>query len=318
MRVAVITQGVSNVFESVIESGHEVVGIVECARTKEPNSFLKAMGGAFAGIYYSFTSNPLNLKTFSKKLKIPYYYFKKGDSENLEKWMKNLQPDLIVVYSMSHLLKENIFSIPKFGTINLHYSYLPEYRGPAPLFWEYYDYVLNPGVTLHYINKGEDTGDIIFQEKIPINPGEKLEEVVQKLSLTGIKFLLKVMDTIESGDVPRVKQSVTTPTVRASKIKPDEYNELIRWNEWDVERVFHFLRGTPKYHYTLLKKTNFHKFGFTIKILNKEKCSISGYKVGKLYKENSKRFFVCKDGKIYVNVTFSPASFLAWIYPYIC
>lgn len=94
MRVAVITQGVSNVFESVIESGHEVVGIVECARTKEPNSFLKAMGGAFAGIYYSFTSNPLNLKTSSQKLKIPYYYFKKGDSENLEKWMKNLQLDI--------------------------------------------------------------------------------------------------------------------------------------------------------------------------------------------------------------------------------
>ncbi|WP_394339091.1 formyltransferase family protein [Methanosarcina sp. UBA289] len=79
-------------------------------------------------------------------MKNPYYYLRKGENENLEKWMKNLQPDLIV-YSMSHLLKENIFSIPKFGTINIHYSHLPEYRGPAPLFWEYYDYVLNPGVT---------------------------------------------------------------------------------------------------------------------------------------------------------------------------
>ncbi|WP_394339186.1 formyltransferase family protein [Methanosarcina sp. UBA411] len=91
--------------------------------------------------------NPLNLKIFSKKLRIPYYFLRKGENENLEKWMKNLQPDLIVVYSMSHLLKENIFSIPKFGTINIHCSHLPEYRGPVPLFWEYYDYVLNPRVT---------------------------------------------------------------------------------------------------------------------------------------------------------------------------
>lgn len=317
MRVAVFTQGISTIFESVLESGHEVVGIVECASAQEPNPFLKAIGGVFTGIYYSLTSSPLNLRIFSKKLKIPYYYLSKGDSESFEKWIKILEPDLIIVYSMSHLLKENVFSIPKFGTINIHYSHLPEYRGPAPLFWEYYDYVLNPGVTLHYIDKGEDTGDIIFQERVLIRPGEKLEELNQKLSFTGIKLLLKAMDTIEMGNIPRVRQSVATPTVRARKIKPDEYNELIKWSEWDVDRVFHFLSGTPKYHYTLLKNSSLHKLGLEIKILGKEKCNISGYKVGKLYKENSKQFLVCKDGKIYIDLIFSSSHLLSWIYPYI-
>ena len=302
MRVAVITQGISNVVESVVESGHEIVGIVECAPAQKKNLFIKAIEGFLQAF---IIDSSLKLKKFSEKQKIPYYYFKKGDSVNLEKWMKNLQPDLVIVYSMSHLLKENVFSIPKFGTINVHNSYLPEYRGPTPLFWEYYDYVMTPGVTLHYIDKGEDTGDIIFQERVLINPGEKLEEVNQKLSFTRIKLLLKIMYTIEKGNLPRVKQSVTTPTVRARKIKPEEYNELIRWNEWDVERVFHFLSGTPEYHYTLLKKNNFYKPGLTIKILNKEKCNISGYKVGELYKENSKHFFVCKDGKIYIDIIHS-------------
>jgi methionyl-tRNA formyltransferase len=317
LRVAVITQGISNIFESVLESGHEVVGIVECAPAQEPNPCLKAIGGVFTGIYYSLTSSPLNLRISSKKLKIPYYYLSKGDSESFEKWIKILEPDLLIVYSMSHLLKENVFSIPKFGTINIHYSHLPEYRGPAPLFWEYYDYVLNPGVTLHYIDKGEDTGDIIFQERVLIRPGEKLEELNQKLSFTGIKLLLKAMDTIEMGNIPRVRQSVATPTVRARKIKPDEYNELIKWSEWDVDRVFHFLSGTPKYHYTLLKNSSLHKLGLEIKILGKEKCNISGYKVGKLYKENSKQFLVCKDGKIYIDLIFSSSHLLSWIYPYI-
>jgi methionyl-tRNA formyltransferase len=317
LRVAVITQGVSNLLESIVDSKHEIVGIVECAPAKEPNSLLKAIGGFFTGFYYSLTSDPLNLRIFSKKLKIPYYYLRKADSECLEKWVKNLQPDLVVVYSMSHLLKENMFNIPELGTINIHYSYLPEYRGPAPLFWEYYDYVLNPGVTLHYIDKGEDTGDVIFQERISIHSGEKIEEVSQKLSFTGVKLLSKMMDAFERGDVPRIKQSLITPTVRARKVKPDEYNELIRWSEWDVERVFHFLSGTPSYHYTLLKRTSLYRLGFRIKLLYKETCNISGYKVGELYRENSKHFFVCKDGKIYVSIILSSGNFLDLISPYI-
>ena len=107
--------------------------------------------------------------------------------------------------------------------------------------------------------------------------------------------------------------------MRARKIKPEEYPGLIRWSEWDVERVFHFLNGTSKYHSTLLKKNSFYKFGFRIKLLDKENCNTSGYKIGTLYKENSKYFFVCKDGKIYVNIRpfqFANLSF-SWLYPYI-
>lgn len=66
MRIAVITQGISNIFEFIVGLGHEVVGIVECSRESESNSFLKTIGEFFAGVYYSFTLNPLNLK-FSLK-----------------------------------------------------------------------------------------------------------------------------------------------------------------------------------------------------------------------------------------------------------
>jgi methionyl-tRNA formyltransferase len=313
LRVAVITQGVSKVLESILESGHEVVGIVESFSSYEPNSFLKSAGKFLTSVYYSFTLHPLNLRLFSKKMKIPYYYLKKGDNEGLETWMRNLEPDLIVVYSISHLLKENIFNIPKFGTVNLHNSYLPEYRGPNPTFWEYYDYVLNPGVTLHYVDKGEDTGDIIFQKRIPINSGEKPENVNKKLSSIGSKLISKLMEDLETADLPRVKQPISIPTVRARRIKPEEYSGLIRWSEWDVERVFHFLNGTSEYHSTLLNKNRLYRFVFRIKIIDKEKCNVSGYKTGTLYKENSKYFFVCMDGKIYVDIILSTANFRAWV-----
>jgi methionyl-tRNA formyltransferase len=317
LKVAVITQGVSEVLKSILESGHEVVGIIECSPAHEPNSFLKKAGKFLTDIYYSFTSHPLNLRLISKKMKVPYYYFKKGDNEGLEKWVKNLEPDLIIVYSMSHLLKENVFSVPKFGTVNLHTSYLPEYRGQAPIFWEYYDYALNLGVTLHFIDKGEDTGDIIYQKRILISSGEKIEKVNQKLSFIGVKLISKMMEDLETGNIPRIKQPIPISTVRARKIKPEEYSGLIRWDDWDVDRVFHFLNGTPKYHYTLLKKNNLYKFLFMIKIMDKEKCDTSGYKIGTLYKENSKHFFVCRDGKIYVTIRPSTVGFFAWLYPFI-
>lgn len=317
LRVIFITQGTSEILDSILKSGHEVIGIVESSPSEEPNFFLKKAGKFITDVHYLFSSHPLNLRLFSKKMKVPYYYFKKRDSKDLERWMKILTPDIVIVFSMSHLLTENVFNIPKFGTVNLHYSYLPDYRGPTPLFWEYYDYVLNPGVTLHYLDKGEDTGDIIYQERIHINSGESSKEVNQKLSNTGSKLILKMMENLEAGNIPRIKQPVSSPTIRARKIKSEEYSGLIRWNEWDVERVFHFLNGTPKYHSSLLKKSRFYRFLFVVKIVDRKKYDISGYEIGSVYRKGSKYFFVCRDGIINFNLKPSIVRFFSLIYPYI-
>lgn len=314
MRVIVVTQGVSKILESILESDHEVVGIIESSLVHEPSKLFKNTGKFLTNVYCSISSHPLNLRLFSKKMKIPYYYFKKGDDDGLEKWTRNLEPDLIIVYSMSYLLKENIFSIPKFGTVNLHHSYLPEYRGQAPIFWEYYDYVLNPGVTLHFIDKGADTGDIIYQERICIRSGDKFETVIQQLSATGSKLILKMLKNLETGKIPRIKQPTTSPTVIARKIKPQEYYGLIKWKEWDVERVFHFLNGTPKYHNFLLKKNKFCRFLLKVKVIGMERCNTAGYNVGTLHKENSRYFFVCKDGKIYITIRPSTANLSILLY----
>ena len=314
LRVVVITQGITQVLQSVIESKHKVVGIVDCAPTNEPNKLIRATGRFLTGIHYSFTSNPLSLKLFSRKLQIPYYYLRKGDIKELEKWVRSVEPDLIVIYSMSHLLKENVFNIPLYGTINIHYSYLPEYRGPNPLFWEYYDHILDPGVTLHYVDEGEDTGKIIYQERVLISSGEKLEETGQKLVSTGIKLLSAAMEALENGSVGVKPQPFDTPTPRARKIKPEEYNKLIKWEDWGVERVFHFLNGTPKYHSTLLKKNSLYRLGFSIRVLDYENCNTFGYKVGNLYKDKSIYFFACRDGIIYVEIKLSPDNLFSRIY----
>lgn len=317
MRVVVITQGIPQVLRFIIESKHEVVGVVECAPAKEPDKFLKAAGRLLMSIHYLFTLNPVSLKLFSRKLQIPYYYLRKGDSKDLEKWVRNVEPDLIVIFSMSHLLKENVFNIPLYGAINIHYSYLPDYRGPNPLFWEYYDYILDPGVTIHCVDKGEDTGDIICQERVIINSGDALEKTGQKLASTGIKLLSEVMEALKNGGARVKQQPISSTTIRARKIKPEEYNGLIKWEDWSVERVFHFLNGTPKHHSSLLKKNSLYRLVFGIRVLNYEKCNTSGYKVGTLYKEKAEHFFACRDGKIYVKIGLSLDNFFVRIYPFI-
>ncbi|AKB16924.1 MULTISPECIES: hypothetical protein [unclassified Methanosarcina] len=180
MRVVVITKGITQVLQSVIESKQKVVGIVDCAPTNESNKLLRATGRFLTGIQYSFASNPLSLKLFSRKMQIPYYYLRKRESKDLEKWGRSVEPDLI-------------------------YSYPPEYWEPNPLFWEYYgyiyDYILDPGVTVHCVDKEEDTGDIVCQERAFISSGEKLEETGQKLVSAGIKLLSETIEALESGSV---------------------------------------------------------------------------------------------------------------------
>jgi len=67
LRVIVITQGISNILESILESGHEVIGIVESSPSREPSSLLKTLRRFLTSLYYLFTQNPLNLRLFPKK-----------------------------------------------------------------------------------------------------------------------------------------------------------------------------------------------------------------------------------------------------------
>ena len=305
MKIIIITQGISKILEPILNSNHEVIGIIESAPRKEPPKIKYLIKKAVVKIYSIFHSKNILLNDFAKNNNIPYYYFKKGDNKNIEHWVKNINPDLIVVYSMSQLLKENIIKIPKYGAINLHPSYLPEYRGPNPVFWMYYNYKLNPGITVHYIDKGEDTGDIICQERCSISTGEKLSIYHNKIDHIGVRLLLQAIDDISSGTVHRIEQGIKSPTQKAKNIKQDEYRKLINWDEWGGERIFHFLNGTPKYNKELLSENKLYKSGIELEILNFKKCYISKYKIGKIYKKNRKHFLVCRDGKIYLNVKFN-------------
>ncbi len=112
----------------------------------------------------------VSLRYFARKKAIPYYAQSDASQIGLANFVQSINPDIICVAGFSRLLKKDVFSVPLHGAINFHPALLPNYRGPQPLFWHYYFMEPQIGATIHYLDEGEDTGDIIKQKSMPIPP----------------------------------------------------------------------------------------------------------------------------------------------------
>lgn len=298
LRIVIITKEPSEIVTPLLDSEHEIIGIIEGIPYKQNIKKTKKM---LYEIYRVIKGK--NLKKVCSKNKIPYFYMNNGSSKKLESWIMNLNPDLIVVRRLSQLLKKNIFTIPKYGTINLHSSLLPKYRGPNPTFWTYYYKDLELGATIHYIDEGEDTGDILNQDRILIDLGTTENDYKKKLEDLGIRLLLKTIDQIALEKTCRIKQ-VKGDEIRARDIKMSEHSEIIDWASWDIERIWHLLRGTQSWLNAIEQPKHFY-LGQRWEVLNYVKMNMSGYIPSKIYRDDVGYFAACKDGKIYLKVELS-------------
>ena len=295
--IIIITQGLSRIVKPLFyNKGINIFGVIECA----PREINKPTNSLIISVYHKIIKkSESELLTFSKQNNIPYFYMTNSSNE-LESWVKNLAPDLIVVYVMSQLLKENIYTIPRYGTINLHPSLLPKYRGPNPCFWSYYNMDKVGGVTVHFIDKGEDTGDILFQEEYNIPLGIKSSDRFDVLiSQIGISLLTKAIENIEN--IKPIKQPTESPTLRARNLKLIEHKEIIDWENWPIERIWHLLRGTELWLNAISEPKGIYmgtrwNIGDFIKVKNED-----NWELGKIYRNKNKYFIVCKEGIIHLN-----------------
>ena len=246
LRIVLMTQGVSRIVGPLLNSGHDIVGVVESMPRGFDESRRKSVFfGVLKKIYSAIKGVDVFLPDFCRNNHIPYHFIWRKNVAGVSSWIRSLEPDLIVVFSMSQLLRDEILKIPSLGVINLHPSYLPSYRGANPDFWQYYDMEMRPGVTVHYLDSGEDTGDIIFQDRIHIPLGIKSPARLDKLiGDLGVSLLLKAVDAIAQGNAPRKSQPQISPTERSRNLLPEEHARIIDWAHWPIERVWHVLRGT--------------------------------------------------------------------------
>lgn len=311
LRIIIITSGVSRIIHPLIDSGLNIVGIIESMHKQfDPQYRDTFIIRLLKKLNHLINKMPESLCVLANKNAIPYSYIWKKNASQIACWINSIKPDLIVVYSMSQLLNDEIINIPKFGIINLHPSFLPDFRGPNPDFWSYYYKVLNPGVTVHYIDKGEDTGDIIYQTRIQVPLGIKSSDRDDKLiSECGVGLLIKAIEAIQSNNAPRLPQPLISNTVRARNILKSEHNKLIDFYNWDIERIWNILRGTETWLDAIPQPLGIYK-GHRWSICEFEKRRTDFESIGTISKSNGRFCLVLNDGIIFLKLKFKLKIFI--------
>ena len=120
--------------------------------------------------------------------------------------IKELKPDVMCVVAYGKILPIELLEIPPKGSINVHGSLLPKYRGAAPIQWAVLNGETKTGITTMYMDAGMDTGDMILKEEVEIGENETTGELWERLSKIGAKLLVETLKQIEAGTAPRQPQ----------------------------------------------------------------------------------------------------------------
>lgn len=135
--------------------------------------------------------------------------------------IENLKPDIIVVTAYGKILPGPLLSLPRYGTINVHGSLLPQYRGAAPIQWALINGEAETGVTIMQMDEGMDTGDILLPRAIPIAPEDTAGSLAEKLSVLGGELLVEALDLLTEDKLVSRKQDDAAATYAPLLSKKD-------------------------------------------------------------------------------------------------
>lgn len=195
--------------------------------------------------------------------------------------LAGFKADLQIVVAF-RMLPVAVWEMPTLGTFNLHGSLLPKYRGAAPINWAIINGEIETGATTFFIRHEIDTGDVLFQEKMPIGENDTAGDVHDKMMELGAGLVLKTVKAIETGNYVLQKQDEGLVS-KAPKI----FNETCEINfSQSVEKVHDFIRGLSPYPgaWTLIKGLAILENGEVWEQLSWEKINGESMKIFKTKK----------------------------------
>ena len=212
-----------NPLKTLLDSRHEIVAVI--SNPPKPMGRKKRLQHTDVGKYALDNNlNFIELDNFN-------------NSDIFHK-ISSLNVDIFVVVAFK-ILPRKYIELPKFGSINIHASLLPKYRGAAPIQWALMNGDNFTGVSIFQIEKKVDTGGIIHSEKIKIQNEDNFESLSFKLSQLGSRALIKSLSLIEDDNIKLLVQDNKKST-RAPKIK----KEMLRINwSWRAEKINNWVRG---------------------------------------------------------------------------
>jgi methionyl-tRNA formyltransferase len=219
------------------------------------------------------------------------------NSEFIQK-LKTLHADLQIVVAF-RMLPEVVWNMPPMGTINVHGSLLPQYRGAAPINWAVINGETETGVTTFKLKHEIDTGDILLQEKISICESETAGELHDKMKETGVALLIKTVQGVADGTLKELPQSaVRNQQSEILNHAPKITTETCRidWSK-SVKETYNLIRGLSP-HPAAFTELN----GKKLKIFLAEKEMAKPSLAHGEYETDGKTFlkFTCPDGFLHI------------------
>jgi methionyl-tRNA formyltransferase len=206
--------------------------------------------------------------------------------------LKDLNADIFIVVAF-RMLPEAVWRIPAIGTINLHASLLPDYRGAAPINHAIINGETVTGVTTFFIDDKIDTGNILLREEVQIFPFENAGDLHDRLMKLGARLVIRTLSGIADNTIKPIPQKDLLLKVRVPKIAPKIHPEncIINW-ENGVTSIHNMIRGLAPYP---CARTIFEK--------NNSKLSFKIYEsLPEIENHNSKSGDIFSDGKHYIRI----------------
>ncbi|MDD5262458.1 MAG: formyltransferase [Methylacidiphilales bacterium] len=171
-----------------------------------------------------------------------FYDQKTGTQEWLEKFRNEIEPELILSFYYRKMISTQVLKLAWLGAFNMHGSYLPKYRGKAPVNWAVLNGESFTGTTLHHMVQEPDAGDIVDQEKVPIGPEDSALHVMTRVVEASRLVLDRQLKALLSGTAPRMVQDHSQATYYGGRGPEDG---RIDW-AWPSSRIFNLVRAVTR------------------------------------------------------------------------
>ena len=244
--------------------------------------------------------NESDVKKYTLKNKIKTLQPSNLMDEEFINQIKGLKPDLIIVVAFRKLPAE-VFNIPRHGTINLHASLLPNYRGAAPINWCLMNGEIKTGVTTFYINEKIDQGDILLQKEIMIKNEDDFGSLYTKLSEVGAELVVKTVEGIFNNSLKPIKQNFIDDLKLAPKLNSE--NTRINWSRSTNDIIGQIKGLSPKPGAWTMIKNGENRFRMKIlKAVKKKEPLLKNNLNGKIVINNGELDIYNEDGAINCSV----------------
>lgn len=211
------------ILDRILKDGHKVVGVITAP--DKPAGRGRRLNESAVKKYA--VANGLHLLQ-PKNLKSPDF------QKELESLNANIQ--VVVAFRM---LPKTVWSLPEYGTFNLHASLLPDYRGAAPIHWAIINGEKKTGVTTFFIDEKIDTGAMILKKELEVGKDETVGELHDRLMHLGAQAVSETLELVQTNSVTTIKQPMVE-TKLAPKLFPD--NCKVDWNN-SLENIYNHIRG---------------------------------------------------------------------------